>query len=439
MTAHPRSRVVALTLGLLIALALITGLILIGATLPLALFWGWLVSSMICLGIGIWRRGTAWAAPGFIQLGGAFGAALAWLGVATWWWPLGLVAFGVVAVALANLLPDRLAAGWRSALESSGTFIAGVGAVWEVGQVLTAFLLAAQSIPLLEDDANALRTSFILSSLLLVGGSLLWVLRHRRLLTLIPTAPLLTQLAIALVINATQIGDPSAEGLFALTLLVAALACHVGTYPLRFIYPDLAPGETPRPWRLLLQRRRRSRAAEALKTLRSPDAWWLCFLLDGFALLLALLAIAPVADHAAAGSPNSGPLLIVLTAGVLLSSAVAYWQQAPWLVLLAGCFLAADVYALGLFTPTPASIWPLLYFAVTTGVLGLAVWLRSFNKRAWAWPTLLVALGAGFLALLFALARQNLVWGLGMALALAAAALLTIWGWRTAQEMSHHR
>ncbi|HEU5369766.1 MAG TPA: hypothetical protein VFU69_14935, partial [Ktedonobacterales bacterium] len=273
-----------------------------------------------------------------------------------------------------------------------------------------------------------------LSSLLLFGGALLWAMLHRRLVVLALAALLLAQLAIALVISGAEIGSPSAQALFALALLVVALTAHVGTYVVRFWEPDLAPGIAPRPWRLLLQRRGRIRAAQALKTLHNPEAWWLCVLLDGCALLLALLAIAPVADQPIAGASNGGALLVVLTAGGLLSVAVAYWQQTPWLVLFAGCFLAADIYVLGLFATTPASTWPLLYFAATTGLLGLAVWLRSDSRHAWARPSLLLAFGFGCLALTFALERHSLVWGIGMPLALAAAAVLGFWGWRIAQD-----
>ncbi|HEY7358921.1 MAG TPA: hypothetical protein VH590_20700 [Ktedonobacterales bacterium] len=428
------SRALALVVALLIALAIIAGLILTGAALPIALLVGWLVSSAVCLGVGLWRRSANWATPGFIQLGGALDAALASLGIAVWWWPLGLVALGVVYLPLASLLTGRAAIGWRAALETSALFVAGVGAVWALGQVLTAYVLAAQGTPLLAEDMDALGTSFLLSSALLVGGALLRALLHRRLLVLALAALLLAQLAAALVIYGAGIASPDVGGLFALALLVVALLAHVGTYAARLALPDLAPGVAPRPWRLLLQRRGRIRAAQALKTLRNPEAWWLCVLLDGCALLLALLAIAPVVGQPIAGAPNGGPLLVVLTAGGLLSVAVAYWQQAPWLVLLTGGFLAADIYVLGLFATTPASTWPLLYFAATTGLLGLAVWLRSDNRPAWARPGLLLALGFGCLALTFALEHHSLAWGLGMALALAAAAVLGFWGWRMAQD-----
>ncbi len=434
MARHLWSRAFALSLALLLTLTLIYGLTLAGAALPTALLAGWLISSAACLVIGASRRAASWAALGFIELGGALLAALAWQDVVVWWWPLGLVALGVAYVPLAHLLPERLAAGWRAALEISAPFVAGVGAIWALGQVIIAFLFAAQGAPLLADDASALRESFLLSSLLLLGGSLLWSLLRRRLLALALAAILLAQLAIALVINATEIGNPSADELFALALLVVALICHVSTYPLRFWLPDLTPGSSPRPWRHLLQRRGRSRAALALKALRSREAWGLCFLLDCSALLLALLATAPVADQPTADSPNSGALLIVLSAGALLSIAIACWQQAPWLMLLAGLFLAGDIYALGLFATTPASTWPLLYFAATTAWLGLALWLRSTDGHAWALPSLVVALGCGGLALAFALERQSVAWGVGMALALAGAAALAWWGWRMAQD-----
>jgi hypothetical protein len=429
-------RVRAVSLALLIALALIYGLMLVGAALPPALLVGWLVSSIACLSIGAWRHEAVWAAPGLIELGGALVAVLMWQGVPNWWWPLGLVALGVAYVPLASLLTGQWAAGWRAAVESSALFVAGVGAVWALAQVIVAYMLTAQGTPLLAEDANALRRSFLLSSLLLVGGSLLRALLRRRLLALALTAILLAQLAAALVVNATQIGAPGVGELFALALLVVALACHTGTYPVRLLLPDLAPGNAPRPWRLLFQRRGHIRGALAITSLRSPQAWWLCLLLDGSALLLALLAIVPVADPPAAGSLTSGVLLIVLSAGAILSVAVAYWQQAPWLLLLAGCFLAAAIYIAGFFATTPASAWPLLYFGATSGFLGLAVWLRSYSGRSWALPSLLAALGSGGLALTFAVEQHSPAWGLGMALALAVAAVLAFWGWRVSQDMS---
>ncbi len=436
MTRHFWAGFAALTIAMLIAVTIIWILLVVGTDWPPALLAGWLVSGVVCLGIGVWRRNPTWATPGLIELGGALAAALIWLDVLSWWWPLGLVALGVAYVALANLLSAPAAAGWRSALKSSAFFLAGVGAIWEIGQVGADFLLASQGTPLLAEDSNALRASFLISSLLLLGGSLLWALLLRRLPALALAALLLAQLALALVINTTEIGTPSAAALFALSLLVVALACHVSTYLLRFRLPDLAPENAPRPWRWLLQRGGRARAAQALKALHHPDAWSLCLLLDGWALLFTLLAIAPVAVQLTAQSPNSGPLLIVLSAGALLSVAVAYWQQAPWLLLLAGCFLAADIYTLGLFAVTPATTWPLLYFAATTGFLGLAIWLRSASGRDWARSSLVAALGFSGAALTFALQRQNLAWGLGMALALAAAAALAVWGWRIAQSAS---
>jgi hypothetical protein len=435
MTSHSWARLGAPAAAVLLALAIIFGLILANAALPMALLVGWLVSSVACLGIGAWRRPDIWIAPGLTALGGAAVAALIWLNVLNWWWPLGLVTLGVAYVALAGLLPGQMAAGWRVSLESSGIFIAGIGAAWEIGQLVIADILASQGIPLLTEDTNALRGSFVLSSLLLVGGSLLWVLSHRRLQALALTALLLAQLAVALVITATQIGDPGAAGLFALSLLVVALASHVGTYALRFWLPELAPENAPNPWRFLRQRRWRARVAQALKSLPKPDAWWLCFLLDGLALLLIVVAAALLLEQLAAGPPG-GTLIIVLIAGALLSVAVAYWQQAPWLVLLAGLFLIGGIYALGLLAPDPPATWPLLYFAATAGMLGLAIWLRSYSQRAWAFPSLLAALGCAALALSLALERQSLGWMLGMVLALAVVAVLAFWGWRMALGLS---
>lgn len=433
MTHKLWSRIAAPMLTVL-ALVILSGFVMAYAWLPGALLLFWLVGSIACFSISLWRHSAAWATSALIQTGGVLVAVSIWQGITNWWWPLGLVALGVIYLSLASMLPDQMLTSWRAPLEMGGLFVAGVGAFWELGQVFAAYLLTWQGTPLLVEEDQALRRSFMLSSVLLVGASLLWGMLRRRLTVLALTALLLAQLAVALVINASEIGNPNAEALFALALLVVALACHVGTYPLRFWLPDLAAENAPRLWRLLLQRRGRMRAAQAVKALPHPDAWWLCFLLDCLALLLTMLAIIPVTDQSTAGSPNSGPLLIVLTAGWLLSVAVAYWQQAPWLGVLAGLFLAADIYALGGFAATPATTWPLLYFAATTGLLGLAIWLRSSNGLVWARPCLLVALGAGCLALVFALEHQSLAWQLGMALALLVVAGLAFWGWRLAQS-----
>src|SRR6516164_6645418 len=118
MAHHFWPRALALLSALLITLAIISGLFLVGAALSIAVLAGTLISSIVCLGVGAWRRDDGWALPGFIQLGGTLVAALAWINIVNWWWPLGLVALGVAYVPLASLLPGRLAAGWRAALDA---------------------------------------------------------------------------------------------------------------------------------------------------------------------------------------------------------------------------------------------------------------------------------------------------------------------------------
>lgn len=419
----------AVAVALLILLLTAYGLILLGEPLFVALAFGWLISSIICLAVGAWRRAAAWATCGFTVLGGALVVWLIAQGVANWWWPLGLVALGVAYVPLATLLPGRLAVGWRPALESSAPLVAGAGAVWELGQIIIIFILISQGAPLLAADADALNASFVFSSLLLFGGSLLWAVLYRRLIALALTGLLAAQLAIALVINGTAIGNPSAGTLLVLALLVVALACHVGTYPLRLLLPDLAPGERAALWRLLMQRRGRRRANLAVKSVSNPEAWWLCLLLDGAALLFSLTAV-PLADLLSTDAPDVAALLIAFSAGVLLSIAIAYWQDTPWLLLLGGFFLAVDLFALGSTSSNPPLAWPLLYLVATMLLLGIAVSLKERIERFWVWATLLVAAGTGILALAFAFQRQSIVWELGIAAALAAAALLTYWAWR---------
>jgi hypothetical protein len=341
----------------------------------------------------------------------------------------------VAYVPLAFLLSGRLAAAWRPALESSALLVAGAGAIWELGQIIIFFILLSQGAPLLADDANALNASFALSSLLLFGGSLLWAALHRRLIALALSGLLAGQLAIALVINATAIGNPSEGTLLALALLVVALACQVGTYPLRFLLPDLAPGERTALWRLFMQRRGNLRAALAVKSVSKPEAWGLCLLLDSLALLFTLASV-PLADLLAADAPDVAAQVIVFSAGILLSITVAYWQNTPWLLLLGGFFLATDLQSLGNTFSNPPLAWPLLYLVATILLLVVAVYLKERIERFWVWATLLVAAGTGVLALSFAFQRQSIAWGLGIAAALAAAALLAYWAWRQHWLMS---
>ncbi len=436
MARHLWSAMIAALVALLILALVFVGFILAGASLAVALLLAWLAGTVTSLAIGAWQRSVGWTSLGLIELGGTLTAALIWQGSLNWWWPLGLVVPGVAYVPLAALLSGPSAANWRAALESSAPFVAGIGAAWEAGQVILAYIFASQGFPLLAEDANALHSSFVISSLLLVGGSLLWALFRRRLLPLALTALLTAQLAVALVLNATAIGAPSTGELLALALLEVALACHVGTYPLRFWLPDVAPGGRPALWHLLWQRRGWIRAKLALKSSSQPEAWGLCILLDSLSLVLCLLAILPVAHQSMGGAPNGPPLAIVLSAGFLLSGSIAYWQNIPWLLVLAGAFLAGDLYLFGRLAIDPSSAWPLLYFAATSAALGAAIILKDFAGRAWARPGLCVAIGFGCLALAFAVESQSIAWGLGTAVALAVAGLLALWGWQMGQAAS---
>lgn len=420
--------------GVIIVIATI-GFALAGLQFSIALLGGCLVSAVICLILGAVRSGSAWRALGCIELGGVVLSALIWQNMSPWWWPLGLVVLGIAYLALAELFPASTASGWREALEFSAPFVAGVGAVWELGQVLGAYLLFNQATALLGGDAAALRSSFLLSSLLLVAGSLFRVITRRRLIGLALTALLTAQLALALVFNGTNPGDPSMNTLLALALLVVALASHAGTYPLRLTQPALAPGKSAPFWRLFVWKDGRALRKEMLNTWHEHEPWWLCLLLDSFALLLCLIAAIPVASPTSGDSSDSAALVIILSAGALLSLAVAYWQDTAWLLLLGGLFLGLDLLTLGSFTADPSLAWALLYLAAAMLLLAACVWLAQRAGHSWTLALLLVVAGYSILALIFAFQGRHIAWGIGISLALVIALLLTFWGWRLRQPV----
>lgn len=427
------SGVLAVGAGAAMLLLATIGFALAGADFSIALLGGWLVSASVCLILGAVRFGFAWRALGCIELGGVVLSVMIWQNVSLWWWPLGLVALGIGYLALTEMLPAKTLSNWRAALEWSAPFVAGVGAVWELGQVLGTFLLFNQATVLLADEAAALRRSFLFSSLLLVGGSLFWVVTKRRLSGLALTAVLAAQLAFALVFNGTNPGDPGLNSLLALALLVVALASHAGTYPLRLTQPALAPGKSLPFWRLLVWKRGWASFKEMLNSWHEHESWWLCLLLDSFALLLCLIAALPVASPTSGDSSDSAVLIMVLSAGVLLSLSVAYWQDTAWFLLLAGLFLGLDLLTLGSFTSDASLAWALLYLAGAMLLLAACVWLMQVAGRPWTLALLLVVAVYSMLALIFAFQGRHIAWGIGISLALAIALVLAFWGWRLRQ------
>jgi hypothetical protein len=408
---------------------------LAGAQSSIALIAGCLVIAIICLILGEVCFGFAWRALGCTALGTVVLSAMIWQNVSLWWWPFGLVALGIGYLALAELFPENRFPGWREALAFSAPFVAGVGAVWELGQVLGAFLLFNQATVLLADEIAALRGSFLLSSLFLLAGSLFWVLIKRRLIGLALTALLAAQLAFALVFNGIDAGNPSMNPLLALALLVVALASHVGTYPLRLTQPALMPGKSASFLgfsRLLRWKDGWATFKEMLNTWQEHESWWLCLLLDGFSLLLCLIAVLPVASPASGGSPDTAALVIVLIAGALLSLSVAYWQDTAWFLLLGGFFVGLDLLTFGAFTGNPSLAWALLYLAAALLLFAVYVWLIQMAERSWTLALLVVVAGYSLLAIIFGFQGNHFAWGILILLALAIA-LLAFWGWRRRQ------
>lgn len=416
------SGMLAMAVGLVITFAIAYGLALTDMPTIPALMWGWLSSAVICLSLGI-RRYPLWGTFGSLELGGALVTAMIWQGISNWWWPLGLVVLGLLYLVLAESLPTQIFSSWRAAFGYSTLLLSSIGAIWEIGQIAGLFLLRAQAIPLPGEDSTALRTSFLISSILLVAGSLFWGLMRHRLIALALTAVLVAQLAIAGVLAITDPDTPSLTTLLALALLAVALISHAGTYLLRFTQPALTPGKLRLWLRLFDWPHRPPTFKEAIFSQYQQEAWWLCLLLDSFALLLCLIAAIPIARASAADIPDEASLMIVLGAGCLLSLSIAYWQNIPWYLLLAGFFLGSDLLIFGRLSSNAT----LLYLIAAIALLWLAVWLNRSVGRSWALAALLVAIGYGVMALACVFQSHNLAWEPGGAPALPAPALLTLW------------
>ncbi|HEU5199865.1 MAG TPA: hypothetical protein VFU32_09520, partial [Ktedonobacterales bacterium] len=97
---------------------------LAGAQSSIMLIAGYLVIAIICLILGEVRFGFAWRALGCIALSTVVLSAMIWQNVSLWWWPFGLVALGLVYLALADLFPANTLSGWREALAFSAPFVA---------------------------------------------------------------------------------------------------------------------------------------------------------------------------------------------------------------------------------------------------------------------------------------------------------------------------
>ena len=424
------SGVLAVMGGLVILIGVTLGCSLAGVDVFTALLAGWLISAAVCLGLGAGRLGFPWKTVGCLEIGGALLSFFTWQSVELWWWPLGLVALGICYLALAELVSGVALADWRAAFTFSAPFLAGIGAIWGLGQEIGAFILLAFAIPLQPDEAAALNTSFLLSSLLLVGGALFWGLARRRLIALALLAVLTAQLAVALVLQITPPGDPSTNDLLAMALLVVALAAHAATYPLRLTQSALSPGKSSVFKQPLTWSHGWASIKAALSDWQTHEAGWLCLLLDSVALFLCLIAALPVAGATTADASAGVPLLIILSAGGGLSLSVAYWQQTAWVLLLGGLFLGINLSVLGTFSADPLLAWTLLYLVAALLLAGIALWLAKVSGQTWVLALLIVAVGYGGFALAFAFQRRNLALEIGMAAALILAAALVFWRWR---------
>ena len=185
-------------------------------------------------------------------------------------------------------------------------------------------------------------------------------------------------------------------------------------------------------WRLWSWKDGYAPLKEMWNTWHDHESWWLCLLLDSFALLLCLIAAIPVASPTSGGSSDSAALIIVLSAGALLSLAVAYWQDTAWFLLLSGLFVGLILLALGSFTGNPSLAWGLLYLAAAILLFAVYVWLTQVAGRPWTLALLFVVAGYSILALIFGFQGNHAAWGILIALVLAIA-LLAFWGWRRRQ------
>ncbi len=415
--------------ALLSVLVLTLALTLSSMALVPALALAGLITALVCLALSFLRPKGAWALPSFLSLVVPVTAALIMRSLPNWWWPLGPVLLGIAYVPLAESLPPRVPASWQSALRRSAPLLAGAGAAWGLGQMLTAVLLTGAGIPLLAQDSATLEASFLVCSCLLIVGALFWAALRQTLEGLALLLPLAAQLALALVAPALLNADPGAPELLGLALLVVALASHASTYCLRLVFPDHAAPSQPYFWQMIGWKRWPRLNEAVVDQRQNQHAWWLCLWLDLGALLLAVIAPLPLGALSTKPGPASGSALILFSAGLLLSASLAYWHRFPWLLTLAGFFLAAGLLTLGALSTNPHLFWPLAYLLATWLLLGLALWCAERLGRAWAIAALLGALGQAALAVLAAFRQHSLVWEIGISLALAASvgALIVLW------------
>lgn len=415
--------------ALLSVLVLTLALTLSSMALVPALALAGLITALVCLALSFLRPKGAWALPGFLSLVVPVTAALIMRSLPNWWWPLGPVLLGIAYVPLAESLPPRVPASWQSALRRSAPLLAGAGATWSLGQMLTAILLTSDGIPLLAQDSATLEASFLVCSCLLIVGALFWAALRQTLEGLVWLLPLAAQLALAFVAPALLSAAPEASELLGLALVVVALASHASTYFLRLAFPEQAAPSQPYIWQMVGWQRW-PRINEAMVDQRQGQhAWWLCLWLDLGALLLAVIAPLPLGALSTKSGPASGSTLILLSVGLLLSASLAYWHRFPWLLVLASFFLAATLLTLGALSANPHLFWPLSALLATWLLLGLALWCARRLGQVWAAAALLGALGLAALALLAAFRQHSLGWeiGIGVALVISMVAGIALW------------
>ncbi len=434
---HPFWAQVGTALAAVLSMLVLTiALRLSGMNLAPALAVAGLLTATLCLALSFLRPAGTWAVPGFLVLGVVMTAGLVVRGLATWWWPLGTVLLGIAYVPLAETLPPRVPASWQAALRVSAVILAGSGATWSLGQMLAAALFTSEGLPLLAEDSATLEASFLVCSCLLIVGALFWAALRQTLEGLALLLPLVAQVGLALVAPALLSTDPGAPELLGLTLIAVALASHASTYFFRLTRPALTGPSGPYIWQMVGWRRWPRINEAVLDQRQGQHAWWLCLWLDLGALLLAVIAPLPLGALSTASGPFTGSALIILSAGVLLTAALAYWHRFPWLALLASFFLAAGLLTLGALSSNPHLFWPLAYLLATWLWLGLALWFAQRLGRDWAIAALLGALGQAALALLAAFRQHNLAWESVLIVVLAASFLALLAFWRRGKAVA---
>ncbi len=177
--------------------------------------------------------------------------------------------------------------------------------------------------------------------------------------------------------------------------------------------------------------------AIVLRRLGAGHRRGLRYALEAMAATLAASGSASVFFDSA---PNM-PLLAALTAGIAVTLAAAFAEDAPWVVLAAGLFLSLDyhtlVLAIASWTGSDTHFADLTSAALVLSnlTLGLvaALWLAGLGlgfrdaTRRYAWPVLLVALGDALFDLLMLL-PQPAGYSVPVLVVLALMALLA--GWR---------